>query len=279
MKPFVNIFFILVFLLLSGQSKAVIRTHIATSERYYENMIGYVYRFTGYIDSWDEDDQTPNDCYGTPRTSYCTIAITVTERSSTRGTAKLNFFIDDIYEFKTIGELAKIFKAKYPLPYPLTGAQLDDGNPVTTYCFNLGYFTNGGYSANSYVPSVECGFAPPVALKCSIEGNTNLEHGELTTNEINGHKASSSLNASCNNDATLIIRAFGEAGNKNITLRPDGSLESALYINDMPGDTGLKVDFKKNITTPINITSELIQKSELQEGEFHGSGIIMMSMD
>ncbi|PIF24072.1 MrpH family fimbial adhesin [Candidatus Pantoea floridensis] len=272
MKIFIKLSLMFLMLFLSLNSQAVIVTHVADIKR-----AGGIYNLRGYIDSWDENDNLPNPCFGVPSSTDCELRVVFYDLVTKQyANVSSSLFIGGVNNIKTIGELGTRFKQRFSIPLELIFVILANEDP-TTKCFSLALYTQG--TLFSPVEGVKCATSPPDTLTCEIQGNANLEHGEMTTNEVNGHKANTKFDISCNNDATLFLKAYGEAGSKNITLKSDKSLESAIYINDVRSDAGLKINIKKNIPAAIQITSELIKNGELEEGAFHGSGIFIISMD
>ena len=273
MKIFIKISFMFLLFFLSLNSRAVIITHVADIKR-----TGGTYQIRGFIDSWDENDNLPNPCFGIPSSTGCDLSVVFYDSVPNKyAVINSDNILWGVYNIKTIGELGAAFKKKFPIPLALNFV-INAHDDRTTKCFKLALYTTS-FDLFGPIEGVKCETSPPDTLTCEIQGNANLEHGEMTTNEVNGHKANTKFDISCNNDATLFLKAYGEAGSKNITLKSDKSLESAIYINDVRSDAGLKINIKKNIPAAIQITSELIKNGELEEGAFHGSGVFIISMD
>jgi len=274
MKFFIKVIFILGLFILSGLSQAVIRTHIISTE----NGSGRTFKLTGSIDAWDEDDKAPNPCY---KDSYCLIVIAMHDIVKNEGSPELNYVSYDISNIATIGEVGKVFKKEFSIPYVKSFTAGAKWLPIENMCLSISYCSTegGGCSTPSYkLPSTLCGTAPPVDLTCNILSAVILEHGTLTTDQVNGHQAATKIRVTCNQDATILAQSLGENSNKNIQLKPDGSLESEILINGTPGSDGGKIEVRENIASEINITSTLIQHGELDEGSFHGSGTLIIKM-
>lgn len=271
MKPFLHSFIISLLLITPRFSFATILMHV-----YSVSKTSSLVRLKGYIDSWDEDDNTPNPCYNSTEDCFYSFQALTPGRSQ-MASRDMQF---PARSYKTIGEAGKAFKKKYSLPYRLEANYVSSDSDSDNYllsCITMGYYAIYGRTGDR-LPGVVCKTSPPEDLICTFTGNTNLEHGILSANEIDNNEAESNLWLTCNKNTKMNLYAFGEAGNKYITLKTGGSLKSQLLISNQEADNGIMVDVKANTPYAVPIKSRLIKSGEVEEGPFHGSGVITVSM-
>lgn len=249
----------------SLDTDAMIFSHVEKIERPGNNV--YVH---GSVDFWEDDDKTANPCYGL---EGCTFAINIPYADNGDAWASYGQQPMDAKNFKTIGEAGKKFKETHSLPFKVFINSFKSRLPSFSTCVAIYYSYNGQSDWAKIIPSNRCIGVPPEELNCSITGNTNFSYGTIQTTEVNGRKIIQELNIKCNMDASLSIFVIGQ-GSDNIRLNSNGTLAAKMKINGVSGVEGDNVEVKADISSPLKITSELIQKGEIDEGYFHGSGVI-----
>lgn len=229
------------------------------------------------ISSWDVNDNTPNPCYNSA--SPCNVQPNHAHTPSNQG-EKSYYLIDQIKinQYQTIGQIGAAFIKEFPLPHPFSighyGPQLGGSE-----CLGFFYYEGDHHTANhKLLPGSQCVPPMPAEPNCIINGNSNIKHGTLLANEVNGNKKETTLNISCTQDVAMSVYFQGSV-NDNIQLRSDGSLESEITLNGHKGVDGVKLEVKANIISPLNIASTLIQHGDISEGPFKGSGSVTFTYD
>lgn len=246
----------------------------------------YNYQFT--IGGWDENDSTPNPCYGQ---SACTIFIGHRHDSAgTSGQSVVRGWGVAAYPFvgntETLGELGAELKKIFPLPY--SGITNHAANTVATEeCVGIFYApsvnigtdsatNNEKYAGYSLLPGSICGTAPQPSGTCDFDQDVlTLDHGTLSKRELEGHEVTENVSINCTNAETLKLYIFSA---DNVQLRDDGSLYSELYMNDtIIGTTGFTIDVTER--TQVSVKSVLRTNGNVTAGEFSGSTVMLITVE
>lgn len=247
----------------------------------------YDYNFT--IADWDEDDSTPNPCYGL---SACTIFIGHRhDAAGTSGSGIVRSWGAGTYPFiiesETMGDLAKQIKAIFSLPFSSTTNH--KANTVAAEeCVGMFYAAGKNLGSNSsavnetafqghpMMPGSICGTAPQPSGSCDFDQDVlTLDHGTLTRNELDGHEVSETVSINCTSSQTLKLYIYSA---DNVQLRDDGSLYSELYMNDnVLGTNGFTLDVaeQENVT----VKSVLRTNGSVAAGEFSGSTVMLITVE
>lgn len=247
----------------------------------------YDYNFT--IADWDEDDSTPNPCYGL---SACTLFIGHRHNvAGTSGSGIVRSWGAGTYPFitksETLGDLGKQLKAIFSFPFSATTTH--KANTVATEeCVGIFYATGKNLGSNSsavnqtafeghpMLPGSICGAAPAPSGSCDFDQDVlTLDHGTLTRQELEGHEVSENVSISCTTSQTLKLFIYSA---DKVDLRDDGSLYSELYMNDnVLGTSGftLDVEAQDNVT----VKSILRTNGTPEAGEFSGSTIMLITVE
>ncbi|WP_345827698.1 hypothetical protein AAGR08_19015 [Pantoea sp. BRR-3P] len=272
MKSLFRIFIALNLWILSGSLLADVGTHIVETKI---SSNGQNYEYTGFIDYWDEDDKRPNLCF---KKNFCMLDVAIKEIESNLHYTPRGISLNDISDLETIGEIGKLFKKKYPLPYKISGGSNTQYTPGN-HCIAISFYLNGNVNHIGEITNF-CKPAPPANLTCSITGNNNIEITPATSDEAkSGFKGGYiKIAIKCNLDATLYAYAYGEAGNRTVTLKPDGSLYAFLYFTSgEQGYEGKKINVKANKETLSSLNAYLQADSDVEPGPFHGSGVLILT--
>lgn len=251
-----------------------------------EDLGNYWYNFWFTIAYIDDDDPTPNPCYGG---NPCAYRFTVGMKWGRKGQyALLSFpraYRVDAINAKTLGDVGALFKSKISLP--LTGMErgATPSNTMATFkfdetCFGLFRETYQGAIAGivgSPVPGSTCGIAPAPFGVCKLVGDIVLDHGTVNSDQVNGNQATTIANLECSQAMSVKVTATGVA-TTDVVLRADGSLTSSLQVNSIAGKTGATVDVLANTKTPVKFTSVLKTKGAVSAGPFSGSGTAILSI-
>lgn len=251
------------------------------------NTYCYDYNFT--IADWDEDDSTPNPCYGS---SACTIFIGHRHNAAgTSGPRTNRSWGAGTYPFlitsETMGELAKEFKSIFSLPY--SSSTRHSGNTVATEeCVGIFYAVGKNLGTNSsevndssftgypLLPGSICGAAPAPSGSCDFDQDVlTLDHGTLTRQELDGHEVSETVSINCTSSQTLKLFIYSA---DNVQLRDDGSLYSELYMNDnVLGTNGFTLDVAEQQN--VVVKSVLRTNGSVAAGEFSGSTVMLITVE
>jgi hypothetical protein len=117
-----------------------------------------------------------------------------------------------------------------------------------------------------------CGKVPPLDLVCTTSGKVIIDYGTLSSGQLNGATASTTLTFACNQAATATIKLNGS----DIDLGRKGDLTAAISIDGKDLATGSDVAVK-NGTVTTTITSTLKAKGTPAVGPFEGSGVLIVS--
>ena len=107
---------------------------------------------------------------------------------------------------------------------------------------------------------------------CSIDAYGLIDHGDMTVDEVNGHRANTSAVVSCLTPAMVKIKVI------NSTLSLGSGIESKLYIDGTAtGDTPSYLNYYISTPRMIEISSVLSALSP-QPGTFSGSSLVLVDI-
>lgn len=249
----------------------------------------YCYDYSFTLADWDEEDSTPNPCYGL---TACTIFVGHRHNAAgTSGPRTHRSWGAGVYPFlltaETLGDLGKEMKAIFPMPYSSTTRH--SGSTVATEeCVGFFYAAGKNLGSNSsevnsttfegypLMPGSICGAAPAPSGSCDFDQDVlTLDHGTLSRKELEGHEVSENVSISCTTSQTLKLYIYSA---DKVELRDDGSLYSELYMNDnVLGTSGftLDVEAQDNVT----VKSVLRTNGTPEAGEFSGSTIMLITVE
>jgi hypothetical protein len=120
-------------------------------------------------------------------------------------------------------------------------------------------------------PGSSCGVVPPLNLACDTSGKVTIDYGTLSSGQLNGATASTTLTFACNQAATATITLNDSV----IDLGRKGDLTAAISIGGKDLASGSDVAVK-NGTVTTTITSTLKAKGTPAAGAFEGSGVLII---
>lgn len=120
-------------------------------------------------------------------------------------------------------------------------------------------------------PGSSCGKVPPVNLACDTSGKVTIDYGTLSSGQLNGATASTTLSFTCNQAATATI----QLNDSVIDLGRKGDLTAAISIGGKDLASGSDVAVKSGTVT-TTITSTLKAKGTPAAGAFEGSGVLII---
>ncbi|HAV2278482.1 TPA: hypothetical protein JHK27_004118 [Serratia marcescens] len=248
------------------------------------------------------NDQTQNPCYG--RSCIITVGVFTNMNHFPAPYMKalaivgwMTNYYPEISKVQTMGELYNILNKKVRDPievgfntlgYGVHSYYCDPDNSPTfclvknrweaysKICYALVYTHSSSAYYNAF-PGQSCIGPTPPNNECNIDaGAAILNHGQLGTDEVNGHKKKESVRLSCTYPANANISVVSNNASEKIELKADGSLFSTVTIDGVPGITGKKI----NIPTGgvlIDLESTLHTAGNVEEGPFSGNAILIIN--
>ncbi len=112
-------------------------------------------------------------------------------------------------------------------------------------------------------------------MNCTIEeSQRSIEHGTLSADRVNGHRASVNLTVSCNGNSSA--KLISPNPNSTLPLAPDGSLFTTLTVGGRPLSEGVVVNVGPGGTN-VTLTSTLGTKGAPRTGRFSGSVVVVLA--
>ncbi|WP_283602732.1 hypothetical protein [Serratia proteamaculans] len=230
----------------------------------------------------DENDATPNPCYGA---AYCKYAFMVGSKRKIGGRygGMSGYKAIRAEGARNIGEVITLYKAQRGITFPYSsmmrsGAWFTIAQYSTELsCFGLYRILSEGLNSVAVEPVVgaSCGIVPLPLGACKLVGDIVLDHGTINSDRVDGNQTSTTAYLECNQAMSIKVTATGMAA-PDVTLRADGSLSSSLQVNGIAGKTGATVDVPANTRTPVKFTSVLKTKGTVAAGPFTGSGTAVL---
>jgi|GEM_PF-3271627 hypothetical protein len=267
------------------------------------------YNGTVTVISVDMDDETPNPC-AAPNFVYskCDLITlgaydndvrmaTLYSRINTIGTSGIR--VDkQVASVKTLGEVMRIYFGTTgivgkPLKVAASGVYYCDYlGPASQYCILkrrsfgdlcvvLGYTlrdTSSGSGNEGFIPFAGANCITPTdpGNQCDIEGQAVIDHGTLSDESVDGHRATQTLRVSCAKPTSAMVYLQNNNGSGKIKLRPDGSLYSSLAVNGNNGVNGTQVTIPSGGAN-IVFDSTLSKVGDLAPGPFEGSAVAIVN--
>lgn len=267
---------------------------------------------TGRLASVDYSDPTPNPCY---QQKTCVVGFGVSHNfksytypyiltyrakdmwaSGREAGALPKNIVPEMLTVKTIGELYTILRPLGVFPQSINGNNTtvgyceptlagkgdciygDKWEAYSKVCYAFIYRTAGG--ANDYgspFPGQNCIGPTPPNNECKVDaGAVTLDHGELATDAVNGHRKNENVRISCTYPANANLAILSKDANEKIMLKNDNSLYSTVTIDGAPGISGKKINIPQGGTT-INLESTLHTVGNVEAGPFSGTAILVIN--
>ncbi|MGQ5793271.1 MrpH family fimbial adhesin [Serratia sp. IR-2025] len=106
-----------------------------------------------------------------------------------------------------------------------------------------------------------------------LTNNVTIDHGVLSSKDINGSRASSDVFISCSGKASVNVKTL----DSGISLNSEGNLYSNITINGVNGMTGttLALDAAGG---RVKLESTLVSAGSVKPGDFFGNVILSMNV-
>lgn len=265
---------------------------------------------SGKLVSIDYNDPTPNPCYQT----NCAITFGVFTNlingsgyqqyriaNSGNGdtfwgwhiSSGAKHVVPEIREVKTLGELYAVMRPTGLVPQPTRGMSTtgyycdptfggkfcifkDQWEAYSNVCYALTYYFHSS-DALKVFPGQSCIGPTPPNNECKVDaGAVTLDHGELATDAVNGHRKNENVRISCTYPANANLAILSKDANEKIMLKNDNSLYSTVTIDGAPGISGKKINIPQGGTT-INLESTLHTVGNVEAGPFSGTAILVIN--
>lgn len=170
-----------------------------------------------------------------------------------------------------------IIPSTFSLPLSATvfsRARQEDGQQCVGLIYGNGYDVNWG--VYNFIPGMLCSGGLPVPdTYCKLPSAINLDHGLVSSEDVNNSTITKTMSINCSSDISLSI---GVQGSSDGTLPLGGEdVISTIYIDNVKmKDNGITKDFKSGINT-ISIKSVLSTKVKLAAGKYVGQGVLVLS--
>lgn len=225
----------------------------------------------------DGNSLLPNPCYSE---KACKIYV-VLRGTDGYGTDFLYAFNELSYNhsairnLRTVGEVEVYLRGQ--MAFPRNGRTAVNWsslkNPTNVRVCTL-YST--AYSSHVPWPGSEvCDGVPPPNITCNIIPNIiRLDHGEITTDKIEGNTASTTALVACTSPLSVSIKSVSGG---HIKLGNSGAITSTLMIGGRTGSSGPIIASPSGYR--IEIKSVLKKAGNVTEGEFQGNDVLLLNIN
>lgn len=233
--------------------------------------VGVRYFYT--VNNWTVHDPERTYCGDRDWGKACVVIETVMFDSVPQSTAnmggwKIPFQTGDTV---TMGDILLRLNAQGVFNIPWRTSVLVDGYSYNPVCIKLQIATG---SITEPITACAPLKAPPV--KCDLYGKTNIGHGTLSDNALEGAQASTRLNLSCSGSTSVSVKAT-RTNSYGVRLRSDNSLYSEVKINQKDATNGINVATSSSGSAAIDVTSTLRARGSVAPGAFSGSTVITVT--
>lgn len=268
----------LTLVLLCGFAVHVQAFRITATESRYEPG-GVRYYFT--VSNWSTSDSGRHPCVrDDPGVKTCNISLGVLVRPSASGTVGRGYF----WEFpirrqpSSLGDLlVDLMKAGFSMPF--NGSIFVPTESITPdLCIGFSAAMSGPNLGGMYGVFGSCARVIAPALKCDISGDTNIDHGRLADNALQGKRSQTQLSLRCTGPTSVRV-STSKTDSEGVRLRSDGSLFSKITVNgrDVSGGSGDEFPVYQDRPTQLDIVSTLVTRGTVSLGKFSGSTIITVN--
>lgn len=244
-------------------------TIVVTSSQNEGRGVRYFYT----VNNWTINDPEKSDCGDPNWGTACVVLETImfdSEPESYSVTKRwgIRVVAGDVL---TMGDILLSLNNQGVFNIPYRTSVLVEGYSYNATCIKLELAT--GLATNPFTSCAPVK-APPV--KCDLYGKTNIDHGTLSDNALEGAQASTRLNLSCSGSASVSVKAT-RTNSYGVRLRSDNSLYSEVRINQKDATNGINVVTSSNGSAAIDVMSTLRARGAVAPGAFSGSTVITVT--
>ncbi|MCC4106648.1 MrpH family fimbial adhesin [Serratia ureilytica] len=236
--------------------------------------ISFIYDYT--IESWDEDIDIPNPCYGT---RDCFVYITHKHSDNwDAGQQGFEGYTIDSRNLKTVGELGREYKKKRPLPYSGNLGHGDTNKKVSAECVAI-YYIRDHSQDRKVMPGMICGVAPPPAGICGFTNMSDitLDHGPVSASAQHDPRTVN-IGVSCSRPTPLKLYVKTGSNGRLDLNGPGSGVYSTLRLNKVPADQGLDLQQVGPSGVNVSLSSELHTNVSSTAGNYAGSAIVILAV-
>lgn len=225
----------------------------------------------------DGNSLIPNPCYGE---TACKISVILRGtdgygKDFTYSFNQLSYNHSQIRKLRTVGEVEVYLQGQIALP---KDAQTAVSWPSLKNPTNMRVCTVYSTSSVGYQPwpgSEVCDGVPPPNITCNIIPNIiGVDHGEITTEKIEGNTASTTVLVACTSPISVSVKSVSGG---HIKLGNSGAITSTLMIGGSTGSSGPIIASPSGYR--IEIKSVLKKAGNVTEGEFQGNDVLLLNIN
>lgn len=183
------------------------------------------------------------------------------------------FTVPGARDAKTLGDLGKLF-----IKYGFLGKRFDgkrNSKVLGKSCWRLGYLNSSWGSGRAYPLDFACTYGEYPPTVCRIDQPAlEINHGTLTTREVNGNSAYTDFYVTCS--SAMSVYVISPTQINSVVLSQASGLRSDITINDRKLGDGVRISASTS-PTRLRITSTLNGFTSQLEGEFSGSFTIIIA--
>ncbi len=240
--------------------------------------------FSGKLIRWEVDSARSNplntaECLALAGSDHtCTLGFGIYLQNSSVGGEFKTFPAEPwMRNSKTMADLARAANMNGFIGRSVTFKSFYTNPKGVKQCMYLGYMPYTGGGLRSFPNSLECNYAELTNVCKISEDSLYIRHGTISSNQVNGHSASTVLHVSCDTDMRVRIRP--ERPQDYIVLNPGNDLRSYISVNgNAMGTDGVVVNATTGMGAAVNITSTLANYRG-QEGMFSGSMVLVVAIE
>lgn len=222
----------------------------------------------------DDPTPAPARCIN----SGCTVGVAYWFRESSGGMFGNMNFVSIPRGTMTIGDIARIYRKKYPQGTVQTEAisALNGDRP----CIGMAIegATNGKIDLlpGSLCNKLDFRYSSPNA--CYIDGTIELHHGVVARDMLNNHVASTAVNVRCLQPATVKMTMLSpEPG--SLWLNNSRTLRASIFLDGEPMVGGMNIQIPGGrVNKSIGFSSTLTKVSEVEAGSYSASSVIVLDI-
>ncbi|QJU38090.1 MrpH family fimbial adhesin [Serratia marcescens] len=226
---------------------------------------------------WDEDDNTPSPC--NPKT-LCLVAVGWQYEGQV-GTLVETLNIYPSNNVKTVGEIGKLYRARFGIPHSGVKSGPTIGNrPGQKICFAMKYRSSGtpSYNVPALMPGDSCTYIDPIdPVACYVHAPStiNINHWVVNASDLNNSIASENVRVTCNKRANIRIRVTDTEIRMKKPNGADGNVSSKIYLN---GDYFMTPLVVNDIGSVLNVESRLSSSGDVSGGVLSGSTVMIVDI-
>lgn len=124
------------------------------------------------------------------------------------------------------------------------------------------------------------GLEPPVqAVTCQLyQQSITLQHPTLKASELNGNRKEASISLSCSRNSNINLVMTGLNGAGQLALTGNGSLYSALTLNNVSAQKGITLNNVGNGGVNVSLASVLVSDGKVAAGQYSASAVLKMTI-